>query len=182
MMFDRIITRLQRILSSLRRRYLSYRYASIFRISTEFLQVSGKCDFRIEGACSIGSLYLRSKDHNRIEIAVLKGAQMSFGRGVVINQGARLVATTNIRIGDDVYIGDDAVILDGDFHGLGELPPKSEPIEIGNGAWIASRAIVLKGVVIGEGSVIGAGAVVTKSIPPHSVAVGNPAKVVRYLK
>ena len=45
--------------------------------------------------------------------------------------------------------------------------------------WIGGRVIILPGVTIGHGSIIGAGAVVTRDIPPYSVAVGVPAKVVR---
>ena len=52
-------------------------------------------------------------------------------------------------------------------------------VGIENYVLIGSRAIILKGVTVGRGSVIGAGSVVTKSIPPYSVAVGNPARVIR---
>lgn len=57
-----------------------------------------------------------------------------------------------------------------------------EPISIGNDVWIGRRVIILPGVNIGEGSVIGAAAVVAKDIPPYSIAVGNPAKVIRNRK
>lgn len=55
------------------------------------------------------------------------------------------------------------------------------PISIGSGCWLGGGVIVLPGVTIGEGSVIGAGSVVTKDIPAHSVAVGNPCRVIRTL-
>jgi acetyltransferase-like isoleucine patch superfamily enzyme len=45
--------------------------------------------------------------------------------------------------------------------------------------WVGARAIILPGVTIGHGSVIGAGAVVAKSVPPYSIVVGNPGRVVR---
>lgn len=53
-------------------------------------------------------------------------------------------------------------------------------IIIGNDVWIGSHSIILSGVHIGDGAVIGAGAIVTKDIPPYSIAVGCPAKVVGY--
>lgn len=53
------------------------------------------------------------------------------------------------------------------------------PIEVGNDVWIGHGAIILSGVSIGSGSIVGAGAVVTKSVPPYSVVVGNPAKVLK---
>lgn len=48
--------------------------------------------------------------------------------------------------------------------------------------WIGGGSIILAGITIGAGSVIGAGSIVTKSIPENCVAVGNPCKVIRYLK
>ncbi len=52
-------------------------------------------------------------------------------------------------------------------------------VHIGKGVSIGVNVTVLPGVTIGEGSIIGAGSVVTRSIPPYSIAVGNPAKVIR---
>ncbi len=53
-------------------------------------------------------------------------------------------------------------------------------VVIGNGVWIGDSVILLSGVHIGDGAVIGAGSVVTKSVPPYAIAVGNPAKVIKY--
>jgi acetyltransferase-like isoleucine patch superfamily enzyme len=55
------------------------------------------------------------------------------------------------------------------------------PVVIGNKTWVGFNVSILKGVTIGEGAVIGACSVVTGDIPPWSVAVGNPAKVIRSL-
>ena len=57
----------------------------------------------------------------------------------------------------------------------------AKPIRIGNGVWIGGGAIVLPGVTIGDGCVIGAGSVVTRDLPPDTLAVGNPARIVRSL-
>ena len=59
---------------------------------------------------------------------------------------------------------------------------KALPITVEDEVWIGGGSIVLAGVTIGRGSVIGAGSVVTKSIPAHCVAVGNPCKVIKWLK
>ena len=52
--------------------------------------------------------------------------------------------------------------------------------KIGNNVWIGDSVIILPGVQIGDGAVIGAGSIVTKNIPPFAVAVGNPAKVIKF--
>ena len=54
-----------------------------------------------------------------------------------------------------------------------------EPVTIEDDVWIGARAIILPGVTIGRGSIIGAGAIVTKDVPPYSIAAGNPARVVK---
>lgn len=90
-----------------------------------------------------------------------------------------------ITIGDDVLIGP-GVIIWGTDHGveLGELirkqPHRSEPIVIGDDVWIASKAVILKGVTIGSGAVVGGGAVVTRDVPERAIVVGNPARVLRF--
>lgn len=93
-----------------------------------------------------------------------------------------------IEIGDDVLIGPgvqfyppghpiDPLVRDG-LRG----PEFALPIIIGSNSWIGGGAIILGGVTVGEGCIIGAGAVVSKDVPPWSVAVGNPAKVVRKIQ
>lgn len=56
---------------------------------------------------------------------------------------------------------------------------KTAPIQIGNHVWIGARAIILKGVTIGDGVVVAAGAVVTKDVPPNTLVGGVPAKIIK---
>ncbi|XOV79159.1 MAG: CatB-related O-acetyltransferase [Aestuariibacter sp.] len=73
-------------------------------------------------------------------------------------------------------------------HAQKEFIHSSEPVagfydtlvKIGHGVWIGDSVIILPNVSIGNGAVIGAGSIVTKDIPPFAVAVGNPAKVIKY--
>lgn len=55
------------------------------------------------------------------------------------------------------------------------------PVIIGKNVWVGDKATILPNVNIGDGAIIGANAVVTKDVPPYSVAVGNPAKIVKLL-
>ena len=110
-----------------------------------------------------------------------------------------LWAKEMIKIGNDVNIGGDCLIIDTDAHAhnymqrrktyalengfkaFGEAIPSS-PIEIGNDVWIGARCIILKGVHIGDRSIIAAGSVVSKDIPSDCVAGGNPCKVIKEIK
>ena len=58
----------------------------------------------------------------------------------------------------------------------------AHPIRIGDGVWIGGGAIILPGVTIGDGCVIGAGSVVTRDVSPNTLALGNPARIVRNLE
>ena len=55
------------------------------------------------------------------------------------------------------------------------------PIKIGNHVWVGAGVTILKGITIGDHAIIRGGSVVNKDVPPYSVVVGNPAKVVKYL-
>jgi acetyltransferase-like isoleucine patch superfamily enzyme len=64
---------------------------------------------------------------------------------------------------------------------IADLPPGEEevkPVRICRGAWIGQNAAILKGVTVGEGAIIGINSVVVTDVPPHTVAMGNPARVV----
>jgi len=81
-------------------------------------------------------------------------------------------------------IASNAYITDSDWHGIYDrsLPPETaSPVILEHNVWIGDSAIICKGVTIGENSIIGAGAVVSSNIPPNSIAVGNPARVVKQL-
>lgn len=105
-----------------------------------------------------------------------------------ILQGVAIVAYNLVEISDDVIFGPMVTIMDSSGHALvgrgqaGEVENiTSAPIYIEKGAWIGFGATILKGVTIGEGAVIGAQAVVSSSVPPYTIASGNPARIIKYL-
>lgn len=111
-------------------------------------------------------------------------AILELGRGVGLS-GAVLVAGKEIRVGEGTIFGSGAVVADNDFHypegewGWGfDCVRGAQPIRIGRGCFIGARAIILKGVTLGDRAVVGAGAVVTKDVPAGHLAVGNPARII----
>jgi acetyltransferase-like isoleucine patch superfamily enzyme len=134
----------------------------------------------IEAGCSLdrGVVLLCSGDpkpHPKIYI----------GAGTYINRNTFLDATESLVIGRECGIGPGCYITDHD-HGteIDEAPLGqsmiSKATKIGDRVWIGANVTVLKGVTIGNDAVIGAGSVVTKDIPDGAIAVGNPARVIRY--
>lgn len=113
---------------------------------------------------------------------------VTIGYNVFINRGVNITAREDVFIGDNTLIGPGVVINSGMHHYedpnilIRDQGHRTQPIHIGNDVWIGAKSVILPGVCIGDGSIIGAGAIVTKSIPPYSVAVGVPAKVIKFRK
>jgi acetyltransferase-like isoleucine patch superfamily enzyme len=118
----------------------------------------------------------------RVELGTNDGGALAIGRDVYINQGASVVASKSITVGDRVRIGDYAAIHDSDYHAVSAVVPvRVQPIIVEDDVWVGRRAVIMPGVRIGKGSVVASGAVVTRSVPPRSLAAGVPARVIREL-
>jgi acetyltransferase-like isoleucine patch superfamily enzyme len=105
------------------------------------------------------------------------------GEKVLIGMGSKI--TGPVRMGNNILLAQDVIMsgLNHDYEDV-HLPIvaqgfSTKEIVIEDGAWIGAGVIVTQGVTIGKNAVVGAGSVVTKDVPPYSVAVGNPAKVVK---
>lgn len=117
--------------------------------------------------------------YSNADISINENAVLEIGSGFA-NHGARIHCFQNIRIGNQVYIGDDVAIRDSDGHEvIGSNKPMSLPIVIEDHVWIGARVTIVKGVTIGEGAIVAAGAVVTKDVPPHTMVAGVPARMVK---
>ncbi|KAJ5871658.1 uncharacterized protein N7529_004011 [Penicillium soppii] len=114
------------------------------------------------------------------------GCNISIGKDTFINWNMTVLDTSIVVIGDRVMIGTGVSLLsaghDTSVLSRRKLVEFGHPIFIGNDCWIGANVIILPGVSIGEGCTIGAGSVVTKSIPPFSVAYGNPCRVKRTIQ
>lgn len=113
------------------------------------------------------------------------------GDHVNLGLGTRLLGgEANIWIGDHVIFGPDVLVVAGnhriDVVGTpvdqvsAKRPEDDLGVRIGEDVWVGARAIILHGVDIGRGAVVGAGSVVTKSVPPYTIVVGNPARAVAH--
>ncbi len=119
----------------------------------------------------------------RAGVQILAPEQVHIGNHVGIGYNTILRGHGGITLGDFALLGDN-IILATDGHPLGEVyfnNPQFKPIHIEPNVWLAAHVVVVGGVRIGENSAIGAGAVVTEDVPPNSVAVGAPARVIKTL-
>jgi acetyltransferase-like isoleucine patch superfamily enzyme len=125
-------------------------------------------------------------------------ARITIGSRTHVGGGTLLAAASSIEIGDDVLIAFDALIMDHNSHSLKFNERRHDvrdwirgtknwstvtimPVKISNKAWIGVRAMILKGVTIGEGAIVGAGSIVTRDVPAWTIVGGNPAQVIRPL-
>lgn len=120
-------------------------------------------DFRIFTGCNI---------------IVFTDAFLGLGDGYM-NYGGSIECFERITIGKGVAIGPQVVIRDSDNHVVEGRGPMTAPIAIGDRVWIGQRAMILKGVTIGDGAIIAAGAVVTRDVPAGALVGGVPAKTIR---
>lgn len=113
-----------------------------------------------------------------VRLEVWQGGRIVIGTGTYLNRNTEVIAQQEVRIGRQCKIAWDVVIMDTDMHGIGDAPPTAKPVIIGNDVWIGCRALILKGVHIGDHAVIGAGAIVTHDVPPGGIVTG-PAATLR---
>lgn len=119
--------------------------------------------------------------HRGTNIVLHDGAHLSIGNQTYLN-GASVDCSQEVTIGEYCAIAEGVKIMDNSFHPItknGITKPSIAPVRIGNKVWIATNAIILPGVAIGDGAIVAAGAVVNKNVPARSIVAGVPAKVVK---
>lgn len=150
--------------SAIRALLLKLKYRSI-----KFRQVGSGCVYQ-----SLSSTFVSAE-------------KISLGANVHIGPSALLDAAGEIFIDDGTILAPEVKLFSRTHNfdqNVQALPFDNvmfvAPVRIGRYVWIGTRAIVLPGVTIGDGAVVGAGSVVSKDVPKCAVAVGNPARIVRF--
>ena len=151
--------------------------------------VRGPVYIRREGILRIGKNF--SSNAGLIIETYGRRAKIMIGQNVQVNYRLHIGAIDEISIGNDTLIGSDVLIID-HLHGSYSRSNGSDPriapqkrtltgerISIGERCWIGDKVSILPGVMIGDGTIIGANSVVTKNICANSIAVGNPARVIK---
>lgn len=140
--------------------------------------------------------------------SLLRWAGASIGENARVVSSARFYTTGRLEIGDDTWIGHEVLIIGGNasvvlgancdiaprvtfVSGTHEVDFEGEhiagkgyslPIEVGNGCWIGTSAVVLGGTTVGHNSIVAAGAVVRGEYPPYSLIGGVPARLIKCLR
>jgi acetyltransferase-like isoleucine patch superfamily enzyme len=146
------------------------------------------------------SITVGSNTHIRGELLTFgHGGRLTMGSYCYVGEYSKLWSAMELTIGDRVLIGHSTSIFDCDTHPLNaaerhqqyvdiitvghpsQIDLREEPVIIEDDVWIGCNVVVLKGVIIGRGAIVGAGSIVTKSVPPHVIVAGNPARVIREL-
>jgi acetyltransferase-like isoleucine patch superfamily enzyme len=109
-------------------------------------------------------------------------AVLTIGDRTFVNGGAEIDCGGRMTIGRGCAIAGGSALLSTDTHRLVVDGVPSHPhadVTIGDGCWIGTRAVVLKGVRIGDGAIVAAGSVVTRDVAPRTLVAGVPARLVR---
>jgi len=140
-----------------------------------------------------GKLNIIKKDSTILvgnNVSLFKDARLSaYGTDhhavLKIGDNSNIGDRTEIHCGKEVTIGNgcliswDVVIMDWDHHRINSEQHVYKPVVIEDKVWIGCKAVILKGVTIGTGAIVAAGSVVTHNVPPHSLAAGNPAVIIK---
>lgn len=191
MKFEKLLEKVQRDMRNEKKK------AALKRLQKAGINISIPDDFDIIGHefISIGSNFIATRGlrlhcWRKGSAGMRSRPCIEIGKGVFFNREAYVSCARSISIGDYALFGSNVLIVD-NYHGstryidlrrLGSSLACLDEVVIEEGAWIGNNVCILPGSHIGKGSIIGANSVVNSKIPEYSVAVGAPAKVVKYLR
>lgn len=165
------------------------------RIHREFARRSAFCRWPIEGnvleafrdgRLSIGEQVLTEPG---VWITVGPQASLTIGGGTFLNRNVMVAAIDRVEIGAHCMFANGCFITDGNHRFDDPVMPvpwqgftSKGPTVIGDNVWAGANVVFTSGVTVGERCVIGANSVVTGDLPPHSIAAGAPARVIKTIR
>jgi len=149
------------------------------------------CDDRFSGIVVFGigpgkhKCVIDSAGSINATINMWRNSDLWIGQRTTINNSRIIMDNANLRVGEDNLWSDEIIIQTNDQHGVHDLDSGNlldssrRNMIIEEHVWIGRRAMIMPDIRIGCGSIIGAGSIVTRDVERFSIAVGNPARVVR---
>ena len=116
------------------------------------------------------------------QLTVVRPKNVTIGKNVTVMNGVLMMSAGGITIEDNVMIAANVQLISNNHDPYDRYVITCKPILIKEGTWIGAGATILPGVTIGKYAIIGANSIVNKNIPDYGVAVGSPAKVIKYLE
>ena len=114
-------------------------------------------------------------------LTAVRPNQVTIGKNVVVMNGCLMMSAGTITIDDNVQIAANVQLISNNHDPYERNVITCKPVHICKGAWVGAGSTILPGVTVGKYAIVGAASVVTKDVPDYAVAVGNPAKVIKYL-
>ncbi len=144
-------------------------------------RVRGRPEIENFGHLSIGHTFALDASPVSTHLVTARGGALDIGDRVTVGHGVGITAHARVRVGDDVVVGPFAMILDTDFHVVGDRggAPECTPIEIGNGVTLGAHVTVLRGSRIGDGARVAPRSVVAGHVAAGAHVGGNPARQLR---
>lgn len=157
----------------LRKRWLFCGFPSISCGKNSVMKIGENCRFMSLSTGNRVGLSHRCILTTADDAVLMIGNKCSFS-------GVSIRCFERITLGNNVRVGANCLIIDGDAHQDDPRSGKNRPIVIENNVWLGANVVVKKGVRIGRNSVIGMNSVVNKDIPANCIAIGNPCVVIKF--
>ncbi len=115
------------------------------------------------------------------QLTVVRPKNVKIGKNVTVMNGALMMSAGGITLEDNVLIAANVQLISNNHDPYVREIITCKPVVIKYGAWVGAGATILPGVTVGKYAIVGANSVVNKDIPDYAIAVGSPAKVIKYL-
>ncbi|MBQ0007158.1 MAG: galactoside O-acetyltransferase [bacterium] len=114
-------------------------------------------------------------------LTAVRPHEVTIGKDCIIMNGCLMMSAGGITIEDGAMIAANCQLISNNHDPYERCVITCKPVQIKKGAWIGAGSTILPGVTVGKYAIVGASSTVTKDIPDYAVAVGSPAKVIKYL-